>query len=93
MFNKNDYAIIAHVYVNEYNSPMNSITLIDLISRCEMSASKVRLTISAFLKAGYLSEGLKEGNNKTIYLTEQGINHCKQIIGEIDDNKEEETLC
>lgn len=86
MFNKNDYAIIAHVYMNGFNSPMNSITILDLIDKSDMSSTKVRGTISSFIKAGYLAEGLKEGNNKTIYLTDLGIEHCKKIYGEIRED-------
>ncbi|OSA95773.1 UNVERIFIED_ORG: hypothetical protein B2H93_04950 [Clostridium botulinum] len=87
MFNKNDYAILSHIYHNNYNSPVNSITTLELIDESELSSSKVRNTINEFIRSGYIIEGLKDGNNKTYYISEDGIKHFEDMFGKCVSNK------
>ncbi|NFT08131.1 winged helix-turn-helix domain-containing protein [Clostridium botulinum] len=92
MFNKNDYAILSHIYHNNYNSPVNSITTLELIDESELSSSKVRNTINEFIRSGYIIEGLKDGNNKTYYISESGTKHFEDMFGKCvlnKDNKED----
>jgi DNA-binding transcriptional regulator GbsR (MarR family) len=92
MFNKNDYAILSHIYGRKYNSPVKSIPTLELIDKIDMSSSKIRNTINEFLRAGFIAEGLKDGNNKTYYILDAGIEHFetmfKEEIKEMKNNKE-----
>lgn len=92
MFNKNDYAILSHIYHNNFNSPVNSITTLDLIDESGLSSSKVRNTITDFTRSGYIMEGLKDGNNKTYYISVEGTKHFEDMFGKCNttQNKEEE---
>lgn len=92
MFNKSDYVILTHIYHNNFNSPVNAISTLDLIDESGLSSSKVRNTISEFIRIGYLIEGLKDGNNKTYYISNEGIKHFEDMFGKsdrIENNKEE----
>lgn len=79
--NKNDYAILELIIVNECVSPWKSLTTKFIIEESGLSHVKVRQVLKTFIIMKYVSEGAKDGNNKTYYATEEGINHYKQVFG------------
>ena len=78
--NKNDYAILELIIVNECVSPWKSLTTKFIIEESGLSHVKVRQVLKTFIIMKYVSEGAKDGNNKTYYATEEGINHYKQVF-------------
>lgn len=78
--NKNDYSILELIIVNECVSPWKSLTTKFIIEETGLSHVKVRQVLKTFVIMRYISEGAKDGNNKTYYATEEGINHYKQVF-------------
>lgn len=78
--NKNDYSILELIIVNECVSPWKSLTTKFIIEETGLSHVKVRQVLKTFVIMKYISEGAKDGNNKTYYATEEGINHYKQVF-------------
>ena len=79
--NKNDYSILELIIVNECVSPWKSLTTKFIIEESGLSHVKVRQVLKTFIIMKYVSEGAKDGNNKTYYATAEGINHYKQVFG------------
>lgn len=89
LFNKNDYKILEALIERECNSPAKSLTVKQIIKITEMSLSKVRAVISKFLLINYIQEGSKDGNSKTYYFTDEGVNHYKAVFGFSNEDVED----
>lgn len=85
-FNKNDFAILEILIGNECNTPFKSLTVKYLIEESKFSHIKVRQTMKSFQIYGIVKEGAKDGNNKTYYVTKEGIEYYCKIMNynEID---------
>lgn len=85
-FNKSDYQILEMLIYNECFSPVESLSIRQLSDLTKLSLSKIRLTIKGFLIANLIGEGTKDGNNKTYYMTELGIEHFKRVYKLTEDD-------
>lgn len=91
LFNKNDYKVLETLIERECTTPVASLTIKQLINITEMSLSKVRSVKDNFIMMRYINEGSKDGNNKTFYVTEEGVKHYKLVFG-FDDEKIDEII-
>lgn len=89
LFNKNDYKILESLIERHCNAPVASLTIKQLMNITKMSLSKVRSVKDNFLMMKYIQEGSKDGNNKTFYYTDEGLNHYKLAFGFTDEDIEE----
>lgn len=87
LFNKSDYTILELLYNLECNTPIQSLTVKQIISNTKLSATKTRAVIKSFLMVNYISEGSKEGNNKTYYITKIGEEHYEKTFGIVNDEQ------
>lgn len=78
--NKNDYSILELIIATECVSPWRSLTTKFIIEYTGLSHVKVRQVLKTFILLKYVSEGAKDGNNKTFYATKEGIEHYKEVF-------------
>lgn len=85
-FNKNDFDILEILIGNECKTPFKSLTIKYLIKESKFSHLKVRQTMKTFQIYGLVKDGAKDGNNKTYYVTQKGIDYYCSIMdyNEID---------
>lgn len=86
LFNKKDYLILNELIINRCINSICSLTIEQLMNLTGFSATKVRAVVKSFLIVGYISEGSKDGNCKTYYITKQGIEHYKLQHGLTDED-------
>lgn len=84
LINKTDYIILEIMIKNESYSSYVSLSTPYLISKSKLSHVKVRQVLKNFILFGFVSEGSKDGNKKTYYITDLGIEHYKDMFG-LDD--------
>ena len=72
-YNKTDYEILYFLNDEDFNSEFKSVTIKTIIEKLKYSESKIRMAINGFLKDNYVKEGIKQGQAKTYYITEEGI--------------------
>lgn len=87
-FNKNDYTILEKLIGYECKTPFRSITINYLVKFCKFSHIKIRQTIKTFQMYDFVREGSRDGNTKTYYVTDSGIEHYKEIMGYDEDDIE-----
>ena len=90
MITQNDYKILTAITDKEDTSkgiiPSNGTTKQQIISKTELSATKVNTTIKLFLSKGYIKEALSIGNAKSYILTKEGIKlHIESKGGVFND--------
>lgn len=83
-FNKTDYKVLECLIAKGCLSPVASVTIKQIMEFTELSQTKVRAVINQFKLMNYIKDGSKEGNNKTYYITNDGIEHFK-IAFNFDD--------
>lgn len=88
LINKTDYIILELMIKNESYSSYVSLSTPYLISKSKLSHVKVRQVLKNFILCGFVAEGSKDGNKKTYYITEKGIEHYKNIFGLEDEDIE-----
>lgn len=86
IFNKKDYVILETLIERNCTTPVASLTIKQLMKITDMSLSKVRSVKDNFIMMEFIQEGSKDGNNKTFYVTDKGIEHYKLAFG-FDDEK------
>lgn len=91
LFNKNDYKMLESLIERECNAPAASLTIKQLMRITEMSLSKIRSVKDNFILMNFIAEGSKDGNSKTYYITQQGVEHFKLVFG-FDDDKINEMI-
>lgn len=89
--NKRDYLILEILIERECFTPVASLSISNLINISNMSKSKVRSVKDNFIMLGYIAEGSKDGNNKTFYITSEGMEHFKLMFC-FDDEKINEII-
>lgn len=85
LFNKNDYLILELLILGECTSAFKSLSTQAIIKDSKFSHVKVRQVIKSFLLSNFIMEGAKEGNNKTYYVTPEGIEHFKKVFNYTDE--------
>lgn len=85
-FNKNDYLILEAIIGNECTTPVMSFTINQISKESNFSEIKVRLAIKSFQMYNYIKEGSKDGNNKTYYVTDEGIKHYMSVMNHDDED-------
>lgn len=85
LFNKKDYVVLEALIERTCNSPVASLTIKQLMRITRMSLSKIRSVKNDFLLMNFILEGSKDGNNKTFYYTDEGLNHFKKVFNFSDD--------
>ena len=85
LFNKSDYEILSQLINSKCFSPVISLTRKQLMELTGCSMSKIRNANKNFLMTGIIKEGTKDGNNKTYYITEEGIKHYQYVYNLSDD--------
>ena len=80
--NKNDVLILRTLYKNKKVSELQSMTITALTNSLEnkFSTMKVRTTIYEFVKQGIVHEGLKQGNSKTYFISNDGIKILNDLV-------------
>lgn len=86
LFNKNDYKVLEELIVRQCNIPVASLTIKQLMEITGMSLSKIRSVKNNFIMIGFIKEGSKDGNKKTYYITDKGIDHYKEVF-DFDEEK------
>lgn len=81
IFNKNDYLILEVLIGNQCHSPYKSLSTQYIINECNYSHVKVRQVLKNFIISDFVREGAKDGNKKTYYVTDKGIEHYKMAMG------------
>lgn len=89
LFNKKDYQILNELIINKCVNSMCSLTIEQLMGLTGFSATKVRTVVKSFLILDYIKEGSKDGNCKTYYITEEGVEHYKVQHGLTDQDIQE----
>lgn len=79
-FNKNDYLILEILIGNECFSSFKSLTTKYLIDESKFSHVKVRQTIKMFQMYNLVKDGAKDGNNRTYYVTEKGVEFFMKVM-------------
>lgn len=85
-FNKSDYFVLDALLGNECRSPFDSLTVKEIMENTELSHVKVRNALKGFIMAGIVSEGTKDGNSKTFFITSKGIDYYKEVLKCTDEN-------
>lgn len=88
-FNKTDYKVLECLIAKNCMSPVASLTIKQIIEFTELSQTKIRSVINQFKLMSYIKDGSKEGNNKTYYITNEGVEHFKVAFNFNDDEIEE----
>lgn len=91
MFTTNDYLILKSIISrNDRKKGLsigNGTTVKEIVKKTNLSDKKVRQTRDKFIEAGFITEGLKIGREKTYILTPQGFAELnkirKNIFGEV----------
>lgn len=91
LINKTDYIILELMIKNESYSSYVSLSTPYLIKKSKLSHVKVRQVLKNFILLGFVHEGSKDGNKKTYYITESGLEHYKDIFG-LDDKDIEKMI-
>ena len=89
LINKTDYIILELMIKNESYSSYVSLSTPYIISESKLSHVKVRQVLKNFILCGFVAEGSKDGNKKTYYITEKGIEHYKDIFALNDEDIED----
>ena len=77
LFNKRDYRVLEELIANKCVSSVASLNRIQLMNLTELSSSKIRNVIKYFLMTGLILEGTKDGQFKTYYVSQNGIENFK----------------
>lgn len=91
MFTTKDYQILKAIIDRNDRKKGLSIssgtTIKEIITKTSLSDKKIRETRDKFITEGFITEGLKNGKEKTYILTEQGFKELnrarKNIFGEV----------
>lgn len=59
-------------------SEIKGVTIKTLVTKTKYSHVKVRGTIKLLIQKGFVAEGLRNGNSKTYYMTDDGIKLLKE---------------
>jgi DNA-binding transcriptional regulator GbsR (MarR family) len=86
LFNKRDYKVLEELIANNCVSPIASLNRVQLMNLTELSSSKIRSVIKYFLMTGLILEGIKDGQYKTYYVSESGIENFKRTHNLTDKN-------
>ncbi|HCL4447294.1 TPA: transcriptional regulator [Clostridium botulinum] len=86
LFNKNDYKMLESLIERQCDAPAASLTIKQLMKITEMSKSKIISVKDNFLLMKFISEGAKDRNSKTYYITNEGLNHFKLVFGFTDED-------
>ena len=78
-YTKNDYAILRAI--RNAKSELISITIKSLQEETKLSTVKIRKTLKLFLNEGYVKQGIPKIKAKTFYITQEGINKLKEVMG------------
>ena len=62
---------------------MLSVPIKTIEEDTKLSSVKIRATLKLFIREGYLGFGFRKVNAKTVYITVDGINKYKEIMGGI----------
>lgn len=88
MFNKSDYAILELLIGYECFSPFKSLTKQFIMTNTKYSHVKVQQSLKGFMLVDFVKAGAKDGNNKTYFCTELGLDHFKKIFNYTDEDIE-----
>ncbi|MBO8161355.1 MAG: transcriptional regulator [Thermosipho sp. (in: Bacteria)] len=81
MFSKNDFKILSILKENGCTTELRSYTIKKLKELTGLSENKIRNTLNTFKLTGYVKEGALQHRAKTFYITEEGINKLKELLG------------
>lgn len=84
LFNKNDYIILEIIIGNECSTPYKSVSTKFIIEKSKYSHVKVRQVLKNFILSDFIREGARDGNNKTYYYTQKGLDYYKTAMGYSD---------
>lgn len=73
MLNKVEVEILKYLYYNQLNNPMNSQTIKSLSKTTKLNYFRLRNIINHLCLLGLCSQGYKEGNANTYYISLKGI--------------------
>lgn len=79
-YNKTDYEILYFFKKEGFDGEFKSCTIKTLVESLGYSESKIRLAINNFLKDKFVKEGIKQGQSKTYFITEEGIERIKELV-------------
>lgn len=79
-YNKTDFEILYFLEKEDLKTEFKSCTVKTLSQEVKFSESKIRVAINYFLKDGFIKEGIKQGQAKTYFITEEGINKLKELV-------------
>ena len=73
-------AVIMYLYQQDFTTPVKSVSLKKLdINIKKVSINTIRKALKKAMLEGYVSEGIKEAQSKTYYLTKKGYNWIDEI--------------
>lgn len=80
-FTKNDFAILRVIYNKKATTELLSISIKTIQEETKLSAVKIRATLKLFLNEGYIKHGLRKTNALTYYITKDGCEKIKDLMG------------
>lgn len=97
-FSKMDYSILRAIAEKDDNSTdtnkglsrLNGTSYKELQNKTGASQSKIQKTITKFIKAGFVEQGINDGRNKTFILTLEGINEINDVQKSIIEFEEDD---
>ncbi len=81
-FNINDILILKSIYSKDENRGMckaRGTSISQISDRCNLSFSKIRVSIKKFIKLGWIDRGIKNINTHTYYITDLGIEAIRNL--------------
>lgn len=77
-----DIEIMYNLYDNSMISPLASLKIKDIISKCEDKSTYYTYVnrVKKLIGLKMIKEGFKSGNAKCYYITEKGINYLEQKV-------------
>jgi hypothetical protein len=71
--------ILTKLYEENLVNELKSCSINTLHELTDLSITKVRDTIRIFVMLNYIAIGATQGNTKTYYITQEGINKLKSL--------------
>ena len=81
IYSANDYKILFTLFKNECTNEIKAFTINKIKKETNLSIPKIRTTIKAFIKEGYIKKGVSHHNANSYYVSETGIKKIKELKG------------
>ena len=82
-FSRNDYKILFELYNEGCFTEISALSVRSIQGRVKLSQNKVRQALKVFKQVGYIKEGATIERAKTYYVTNEGLNKIKQVMGQV----------